>query len=248
MADSVAREILRILSGRKGASAFELLPAISQWGMTDDPSPVHLLLPSLAKLHDWGLLEVYDGAQLVEPTESSQLARYMYKHEVRFFLSPVAVAMADDLSLDLKRDYRPIFGQPIDKSWPNVFVLMSFSEQLRWLYDVHLKKVAARCDVTIARADDLFTTGPVIHDIWSAIYHARVVVSECTGRNANVFYETGIAHTLGRPTILVSQALDDIPFDLRHVRTIVYEQAGNGLVEFEERLTGTIRRCIAGLS
>ncbi|MDH5527716.1 MAG: hypothetical protein OEY97_10465, partial [Nitrospirota bacterium] len=38
----------------------------------------------------------------------------------------------------------------------------------------------------------------------------------------NVFYEAGIAHTLGREVILITQRNDDIPFDLRHLRHISY--------------------------
>jgi len=45
---------------------------------------------------------------------------------------------------------------------------------------------------------------------------------DCTGRNPNVFYEAGIAHTLGREVILITQNEQDIPFDLRHRRYIRY--------------------------
>jgi hypothetical protein len=48
------------------------------------------------------------------------------------------------------------------------------------------------------------------------------VVCDCTARNPNVFYEAGIAHTLGREVILITQSEHDIPFDLRHLRYIRY--------------------------
>jgi hypothetical protein len=41
-------------------------------------------------------------------------------------------------------------------------------------------------------------------------------------RNPNVFYELGLAHAIGKPAILVAKTEEDIPFDLRHVRVIVY--------------------------
>jgi hypothetical protein len=43
-----------------------------------------------------------------------------------------------------------------------------------------------------------------------------------TGRNPNVFYDTGYAHTLNKKTILLTQTADDILFDLKHYPHIVY--------------------------
>ena len=43
-----------------------------------------------------------------------------------------------------------------------------------------------------------------------------------TGRNANVFYEVGYAHALGKIVLLLTKNADDIPFDLKHHQHIVY--------------------------
>ena len=43
-----------------------------------------------------------------------------------------------------------------------------------------------------------------------------------TGRNPNVFYETGYAHALGKHVILLTQEAKDIPFDLKHYQHIIY--------------------------
>lgn len=45
-----------------------------------------------------------------------------------------------------------------------------------------------------------------------------------TGRNPNVFYETGYAHALNKPVILLTQQSSDIPFDLKHYPHIIYER------------------------
>jgi hypothetical protein len=78
-------------------------------------------------------------------------------------------------------------------------------------------------------------------DVWSAIYYSEVVIADCTGRNPNVFYEIGIAHTLGKETVLIAQQIDDIPFDVRHIRSIVYEYTPRGVREFEKKLEETLR-------
>jgi len=77
-------------------------------------------------------------------------------------------------------------------------------------------------------------------DIWEAICAARIIVADCTGRNPNVFYEAGLAHTVGKPVVLLTQNKDDIPFDLRHIRYIDYEFTPRGMAIFEERLLKTL--------
>jgi hypothetical protein len=39
-----------------------------------------------------------------------------------------------------------------------------------------------------------------------------------------VFYELGLAHAIGKPVIMVSESLQDIPFDLRALRVIDYDK------------------------
>ncbi len=62
----------------------------------------------------------------------------------------------------------------------------------------------------------------------SLIDRSRVVICDCTGRNPNVFYEAGIAHTLGREVILITQSEHDVPFDLRHLRYVRYLNNAEG--------------------
>jgi nucleoside 2-deoxyribosyltransferase len=70
----------------------------------------------------------------------------------------------------------------------------------------------------------LFGAGKIIDQIWRGIQSARVLVAELTTKNPNVFYELGLAHALRKPVILVSSNQDDVPFDLRHIRVILYDQ------------------------
>lgn len=136
----------------------------------------------------------------------------------------------------------PIFGKPRSTNrTPEVFVLMPFSDDLRPIYDDHIKLIATQSNLTVARADDdFFAPHAIISDIWDAIYNSKIIIADCTGRNPNVFYEIGIAHTIGRPTILISQMIDDVPFDLRHLRCIVYEYNPRGMVKFNETLRRTL--------
>lgn len=136
-----------------------------------------------------------------------------------------------------------ILGPPAQKGdWPEVFVLMPFDDALQPVYEDHIKEVVSNLGLRIDKADNFFGTGSIMKDVWSAIHAARIVVADCTGRNPNVFYEIGLAHAIGKHTILIAQSLDDIPFDLQHLRTIHYEYTAPGMKTFEKALLETIRK------
>lgn len=123
-----------------------------------------------------------------------------------------------------------------------VAVMMPFDAAFRPVYEaikVGVEAAGMRC----LRADDIWERDHIMDDVLSLIWRARVVVADLSGKNPNVFYEAGIAHTLGRDVILATQSLDDVPFDLRPIRTLPYLNNGEGrtrLAEAVERRLQTI--------
>ena len=73
------------------------------------------------------------------------------------------------------------------------------------------------------RADELFSTGSVIEQIWEQISRAKVLLADLTGKNANVFYELGLSHAANKPVVFTTGQLENVPFDLRHLRVAVYD-------------------------
>jgi hypothetical protein len=107
-----------------------------------------------------------------------------------------------------------------------------------------LRSMVERVGLRCRRADDIWENPAIIQDIVSLIDRSRVVICDCTGRNPNVFYEIGIAHTLGREVILITENAADIPFDLRHLRYVRYLNNTEGRqalsATLEERLNALI--------
>lgn len=136
----------------------------------------------------------------------------------------------------------PTFGRPGKPAVEaEVLVLMPFVVEMRPIYQDHIKRVAQELHLKVARADDFFTADSVVRDIWNAISACRVIVADCTGRNPNVFYEIGMAHTLGKPVLLITQTAADIPFNLGHFRVIIYDFNPRGMREFEQTLKATLK-------
>jgi hypothetical protein len=119
---------------------------------------------------------------------------------------------------------------------------MPFADEYRPIFDECIKPVAQELQLIIKRGDDFFARHAIMADVWTALVQTEMVVAEYSGRNANVFYELGIAHTLGRPAVLIARSLESIPFDLRHLRTLVYEPTPDGFAMLRDNLKDALSR------
>ncbi len=120
-----------------------------------------------------------------------------------------------------------------------VSVMMPFDAAFAEVYN-SIQRAASLAGLRCRRADDMWEAPAIIQDIVSLIDRSRVVVCDCTGRNPNVFYEIGIAHTLGREVVLLAQSASDIPFDLRHLRHLQYLNNAEGRKALELGLSAKL--------
>lgn len=103
------------------------------------------------------------------------------------------------------------------------FILMPFGEWFDKYFSGIYIPACKDAGFEPIRADGLFTTGSVMEQIWEQIKNSKVLLAELSGKNPNVFYELGLAHAIRKPVIFVTSNLDDVPFDLRHLRVVVYD-------------------------
>ena len=121
------------------------------------------------------------------------------------------------------------------------FMLSPFGKPFDTIFTNHIKPTVENIhELICVRADNIYDNQPVIDDIWRLTNEARIIIAELTGKNPNVFYETGLAHAIGKEVILITQSMDDVPFDLRHRRCIVYEHTPEGIDKLKDDLTNTI--------
>lgn len=122
------------------------------------------------------------------------------------------------------------------------FCLLPFQDQFMRVYEEALLPAAETAGLRGMHAGQIFDNREIMEDIWESICTARLVVADVTDRNANVFYELGICHTLGKEVIVITQRSEDVPFDIRHRRFIQYHP--QKLVSLKERLLQTIQRIL----
>tara|TARA_R110000824_G_scaffold35499_3_gene111204 strand:- start:2010 stop:2774 length:765 start_codon:yes stop_codon:yes gene_type:complete len=122
---------------------------------------------------------------------------------------------------------------PIDADL--VSVMMPFDSSMIGVYDA-INSAADLSGFKCQRADNIWDHSTVIQDVFSLIFQSYIVVCDFTGKNPNVFYEAGIAHTLGKHVVPITQSEQDVPFDLRHHRFAKYLNNGEGLESLKDDL------------
>lgn len=121
-----------------------------------------------------------------------------------------------------------------------IAVMMPFHDAFSPVYEA-IKQACSVSSFRCLRADDIWKESVIMQDIFSLIYHAKSVVVDFSGKNPNVMYETGIAHTLGKVVIPITQNMSDIPSDMRHHRALHYLCNREGLAVLTNQLAAKIR-------
>ncbi len=121
----------------------------------------------------------------------------------------------------------------------SVFVLTPFHPRYEKTFDI-IVSVCNKVGLKCSRGDEQFIRGGVLSHILKELISASIIVANIDGRNPNVFYELGIAHAFDKNVILISSSVDDVPFDLKSQRLIVWKKPG----ELSKELNVTLTRLL----
>lgn len=209
--------------------------AAETWQGSEDPARVGRLTRVRLAGDEYQLDYMFDP--YVPPIPNSVLSGLAHSLKIdqyEFTRTHWAIKEADLFEVLLKsglgKRHKPKIFELSDLSVDSelVAVMMPFDVRFDPVY-LALQDAAASVGMKCRRADDIWVHDHIIQDVVSLICMASVVVCDLTGRNANVFYEMGIAHALGKDVIMITQAAADVPFDVSHIRHIRYLANGEGI-------------------
>lgn len=121
------------------------------------------------------------------------------------------------------------------------FIMMPFGGQFDSYYRQVLCPAVEASGMQPVRADEIFSSRALMDDVSRAIEGAGICLADVSGRNPNVAYELGMAHALGKPVIMLTQDVEDVPFDYKHLRILTYDPTGHG---WEQDLHDSVMRTI----
>jgi hypothetical protein len=197
-----------------------------------------LLVDALSELESANLISISNAKEHFRSWAIGFDIQYLTRIQTALGVSLKALAANDR---NKRMVVTPLYGRTRRGQLEHdIFVVMPFSKELEPVYHDHIKAVANRLSLSCARADDFFSVHNIMDDIWIGICNAEFIIADCTDKNANVFYELGLAHSIGKPVILISRRADDVPFDIKAIRYILYDFTPRGMREFETKLESTI--------
>ena len=102
---------------------------------------------------------------------------------------------------------------------PTVFVIMPFSDLYLKFFEYLQNELSQVMNIRNANTDNMIN---ILSDILTGINESDYIIADITEPNANVYYELGIAHTLNRNVIMISQKISDLPFDINNYKVLEY--------------------------
>ena len=121
---------------------------------------------------------------------------------------------------------------------------MPFHDPFDFIYTDLLKETCKAHGLEVIRADDLFSTRQILEDIVKGIYTSDLIIADLTENNPNVFYELGIAHGLNKPVQIITQSVDDLPFDISAYRVFTYSMSADKYSKNKEDFDNLISRLV----
>jgi hypothetical protein len=126
---------------------------------------------------------------------------------------------------------------PGSKHKPHVFVAMPFADEFNDVFHYGINPPIRRAGYLCERIDLQSFTGDVVDRIKERIGRASLVIAEITGANANVYLEVGYAWGRNVRTVLVTRDTEDVRFDLKTQRCLIYRN----IQDLEEQLDAELR-------
>lgn len=152
----------------------------------------------------------------------------------RYSLSPAATKILESTIVANRR----WAGDDMRVDYPYAFIIMPFSEP--WsdsVYERMIKSAVDGAGLECYRGDASVRVGDLTQNIWNELLKAGLVIADVSALNANVFYELGLAHALGKDTFILKNKESKVPADFGGAHYYEYDgdrlEAGRDLLRAE---------------
>jgi ATP-dependent Clp protease ATP-binding subunit ClpC len=125
------------------------------------------------------------------------------------------------------------------------FVLLPHTPEFNALFETSIRPAMTANGIQAHKAEDIYQPGSILSQVWRSIRTAEVIVADVSGINPNVIYELGLCYGLHRCPILLVRDPSELPFNLRSLRYIKYQNTIPGAENLKSELTQAIQEFLA---
>ena len=194
--------------------------------------------------YDGNVLEVLDAFIKKNPKNIDSIKSYLAHRASQVEVSEFISSAHSDTQKKIITFSPQVFevpNKPVNEKL--VAVMMPFNSSFTASFEA-INKACREADLECKKANDIWENSTFIQDIFELIFTSKIVIGDFTGKNPNVFYEIGIAHTLGKTVIPITQSIEDVPADLKHHRVLKYLPNTEGYMELQKELVKRLETLI----
>ena len=136
---------------------------------------------------------------------------------------------------------RPIFGPAPGASSPEMAFLILPSPEVLDKNAQAIIQAAEAEGLTISLAEDIRVGKSAVRGMWTSINEARIVMADLTGPDPSVMYGLGIAHTVGKKTILICPQGSEYLAGIPNTHRIEYVDSDSGRIELQQALSEKLK-------
>ncbi len=184
--------------------------------------------------YEGNILEVLTAIAKRNPDNLDKIKSYLAE---RYHIPLVSEFISTDHKQIPQRlvTFSPQVFQVPDKKQNGNLVAVMLPFQLADTFSA-IKTACDNYGLECKKADDIWENSTFIQDIFELIFTCKMVIADFSGKNPNVFYEVGIAHTLGKIVVPITQSIGDVPTDLGHHRALKYLPNAQGYADLTAEL------------
>ncbi|MDM7503290.1 hypothetical protein [Lactococcus lactis] len=105
-----------------------------------------------------------------------------------------------------------------------------------FVMSVYLIPTLKELGYEVVRADTSFSVERIDLSIIDQLKNSDLVIADVSGNNPNVMFELGYRIALEKPYIIIAQNINELPFDISSIRTLIYETIAPNILEFNAQL------------
>jgi hypothetical protein len=136
---------------------------------------------------------------------------------------------------------RPIFGPAPAATESQTALLLLPSDQVSNKNYNSIVKAVHSNGIIAEDAGDIRNGRSAVKDLWVSINQARAIIADLTGSDPSVMYGLGIAHTIGKETILIFPQGSNYLIDMPRTQKIEYMQNDEERIVLETELTEILK-------
>ena len=140
-----------------------------------------------------------------------------------------------------------LYGDDVNIRRGVAFVLLPHTDEFRQIFDHVIQPALEQNGLVAVKAEDIYQPGSILGQVWDAIRTAEVIIADVSGKNPNVIYELGLCYGLRRCPILLVRDPAELPFNLRNLRYIEYEDSAKGAAALKVRLSAAVEQFLSAV-